>query len=154
MAYYDDLSEWPVAGVAKHATRAVGWLERGRPYLSGDTSKQFFGALISLLVEPWRPFAEAGRHPCSMCAFSGGPTGLSYQGVRIAMGSSTLFVPGDAVIYVAPSLIAHYVDAHGYLPPQEFVDAVIACPPMRSIQYLRSIKALGGHELMALSRNK
>ncbi|WP_456057523.1 DUF7919 family protein [Aliidongia dinghuensis] len=31
----------------------------------------------------------------------------------------------SGITYVAPVLIFHYVTIHGYLPPQEFVDAVI-----------------------------
>jgi hypothetical protein len=31
----------------------------------------------------------------------------------------------NGITYVAPVLVLHYVIAHGYLPPQEFIDAVI-----------------------------
>jgi hypothetical protein len=29
------------------------------------------------------------------------------------------------ITYVAPALVRHYIVAHGYLPPREFIDAVI-----------------------------
>jgi hypothetical protein len=35
----------------------------------------------------------------------------------------------NGITYVAPILILHYVVAHGYLPPQEFVDAAINTMP-------------------------
>ena len=56
------------------------------------------------------------------------------------MGISKLWLPDDGIVYVAPSLILHYIDAHGYSPPVEFREAVIACPPMRSIDYLKAIR--------------
>ena len=36
----------------------------------------------------------------------------------------------NGTIYVAPVLILHYVVAHGYQPPQEFVDAAILGVPL------------------------
>ncbi|WP_455682030.1 DUF7919 family protein [Streptomyces violaceus] len=32
----------------------------------------------------------------------------------------------SGVAYAAPELIAHYVEAHGYLPPADFVAAVLS----------------------------
>ena len=31
------------------------------------------------------------------------------------------------------------MDAHGYSPPAEFQQAVMDCPPMRSMDYLKAI---------------
>lgn len=42
-----------------------------------------------------------------------------------------------------PELILHYVDAHEYCPPQPFLDAILACPPMRSTAYLKQLLAKG-----------
>ena len=60
-----------------------------------------------------------------------------------AVGFKNVFVPADAKIYVAPELILHYIDQHGYAPPSEFQQAVLDCPTMRSIDYLRAISGLG-----------
>lgn len=149
MSYIDDLAEWPLAGKTIDTLRAVGWLERGRAFTQGEVSDRFFEALMQLLVDPWQPFANAGRHACSLCRFVGGPAEISYEGTTVALGASNLFVPGDGVIYVAPSLVAHYVDAHEYQPPEQFMKAVLECPQMRSMQYLRAIKSIGGSALIA-----
>jgi hypothetical protein len=45
--------------------------------------------------------------------------------------------------YVAPELILHYIDQHGYSPPAEFQQAVLDCPTMRSVAYLQAILKLG-----------
>ncbi len=39
------------------------------------------------------------------------------------------------MVYVAPSTIVHYIDAHGYAPPPAFCHAVFTCPPMRTMEY-------------------
>ena len=44
----------------------------------------------------------------------------------IASGNGEIRVPalqGD-IVYVAPQLVAHYVEAHNYLPPPEFIESV------------------------------
>ena len=38
----------------------------------------------------------------------------------VAVGSANVFVPGRNVLYMAPSLVVHYIDAHGYRPPDDF----------------------------------
>ena len=65
--------------------------------------------------------------------------GVAYKDKRIVVGALNLFVPGDGFLYAAPSMIAHYILAHQYAPPQEFRDAVLRCPPMRSPEYFAAI---------------
>lgn len=65
------------------------------------------------------------------------------------MGVFNLFIPGDGVLYVAPSLILHYMDAHGYGPPKEFQASVMSCPPMRSMDYLKAVLKNGPKGFMA-----
>jgi hypothetical protein len=50
-----------------------------------------------------------------------------------------LFVPFGKTIFVSPNNIAHYIDAHGYCPPKEFQRAVMECPEMRSIAYMKAL---------------
>lgn len=133
------------------AIRAIGWLgtfdaATARP----PVDVPFFSKLIELLADPWAPRAAAGRHRCAMCRFTGGPSGVEFEGTRVSVGSGVLVVPGDgAVYYITPTLVAHYVDAHDYNPPAEFRDAVMNCPPMRSIAYLRAV-ARARHALLGL----
>lgn len=60
---------------------------------------------------------------------------IERDGVVIRFGANNLFVPGEGVIYVAPSMIAHYIDAHAYEPPAVFWEAVMKCPEMWSDAY-------------------
>jgi hypothetical protein len=57
-----------------------------------------------------------GVHECDLCPLGEGPEGNRELSIR--------GVPG--VVYAAPLLVSHYVSVHGYLPPREFVDAVLS----------------------------
>lgn len=122
---------------------AVGWLAEGRAYTRGEVSREHFRQLAALLVNPWEPVVTAGRHACPFCRFTGGPGSVVSDGCVVPVGSRVVFVPSEHRLYVAPSLILHYVDAHAYAPPAEFVAAVASCPPMRSMAYLTQLRALG-----------
>lgn len=43
-------------------------------------------------------------------------------------------------LYAAPNLIFHYVEAHDYLPPQEFMDALFAGPLPPNNIYFEHLK--------------
>jgi hypothetical protein len=58
------------------------------------------------------------------------------------MGTANVFVPAGDVVFVAPSLLLHYIDSHEYQPPSEFQRAVKACPPMKSMAYLKAVKGI------------
>lgn len=137
MAWYEDLAECDYfGGHPAPSLRAVGWLERDRGFVQGPVDRQVYERLQELLKRPWEPMVAGGRHECDLCL---------YEGTR---GKSNLFIPGSGFLYVCPELIIHYMNAHGYKPPAEFCHAVLACPPMRSIIYLREILANGGRRLV------
>jgi len=122
---------------------AVGWLARGEAFSRGPVSDAFVDSLINLLQDPWQPSVTAGAHRCDFCRISGDPAQLLQAGRSIHLGALNLYVPHEGKIFVSPSLIAHYVDAHEYAPPDIYQAAVLRCPPMRSIQYLRAILSNG-----------
>ena len=137
-----DMVPWNHRGVQRDHVLAIGWLgETNAP--AASVPSEFFERLVSLLVNPWQPFIAAGFHACGWCRFSGGPAQLQAFGKRVQMGRDNLFVPAGDRVYVAPSLMAHYIDAHGYAPPEQFQAAVMACPPMGSAEYLAQIERLG-----------
>jgi hypothetical protein len=122
---------------------AVGWLESGQPYRDEEISREFVERLAELSSNPWQPFVAMGVHQCGFCRLTGGPGSFPHGGSSIAIGVSNVFIPGDGFLYVAPSLILHYMDAHGYAPPDEFQAAVVRCPAMRSMEYLKAVLANG-----------
>jgi hypothetical protein len=114
------------------SVRAIGWLAAAAPYPTGETPPQFVTKL-RLLVKLWGAStvalgwpAAVGPHTCEMCGK-----------VRAA---GNFAVPGASVIYVAPEMVAHYVEDHLYLPPDEFVKAVFCCPLPGTPEYALAVK--------------
>jgi hypothetical protein len=103
-------------------------------------------------VPDWSSFF--GYHFCDLCVAGGYvrlPTVVSRSrdaagniveeliASREPKGTVNLFVPGRKSVIVAPVLIEHYIDAHGYMPPAEFCEAVLECPPMGTDEYFAAL---------------
>jgi hypothetical protein len=138
MAWFEDLTRCDYFGPhAADSLRAVGWPQRDRPFSRGRVDPEVFAKLAELARDPWQPVVAAGLHPCDLCLYR-----------SEAACSANLFIPAGGVLYVCPALISHYMNAHGYAPPPAFCHAVLACPPMRSMTYLKSVLASGGRLLV------
>jgi hypothetical protein len=147
MTYYEDLSSCDYFGRVEGRLLAVGWLDRAHGFAKGPRTRPFFETLSKLTAVAWQPFATAGRHACDFCIFTGGPGEVRVADISVVLGATNVFVPGADAVYVAPSLVLHYIDAHEYSPPDEFRRAVEACPPMRSMTYLKALREQGVHRL-------
>lgn len=143
MSFFEDFSPCTYFGPSAPALLAVGWLEEGKPFRKGEIKVEECLALAALLRDPWQPVAFAGRHKCGFCRLSGGPTEMQIGEFSVALGGANLFIPDGRNVIVAPSLVLHYIDAHGYAPDAQFWLAVNSCPPMRSIEYLGLLSRLG-----------
>ena len=130
MTYLPDLEPW-----GDPQLLAVGWLEPSQPYETGPVPEALLGKLVELFVDPW--------HACGLCVGSKGPRSFESHGRSIRMGSTNLYVPGEGVVYVAPSLILHYIESHRYAPPTVFHSAVLACPGIGSPPYKRALRSNG-----------
>ncbi|MCA9639395.1 MAG: hypothetical protein KC492_01845 [Myxococcales bacterium] len=124
----------------------MGWLEPEHEYTRGAVDPSDLRRLCELAVDPWMPAVAGGFHVCRFCGFTGG---LECQGIKLTgLGWSNLYIPDGNRIYEAPSMIVHYIDAHGYAPPEEFLKAVRKCPEMNSPEYDELILSSGGKSLM------
>jgi hypothetical protein len=138
VAWFNDLSPCNYFGDEFASfLRAVGWLERGKPFPMATRDRHVYEKLIDLRMNPWQQALAMGHHLCDLCQYE-----------PEFRGNSNLFIPGVHELYVCPELIVHYMNAHGYGPPQEFCDAVLACPSMRSMEYNKAILASGGRPLV------
>lgn len=146
--YIEDLSPCTYFGFyfrnGVEKVKAVGWLAWGHAYTERESelSETYFCQLLRLLQHPWEPGHFMGAHECVFCFGTEEYTKryrLERYGLVVHFGASNLFVPGEGCIYVAPSMIAHYVDAHGYEPPTEFWEAVMSCPEMGSDNYKQAL---------------
>jgi hypothetical protein len=143
MAYAPDLAtfsslraeERPLPCDRSERLLVVGWLQAGKEYARGRVSPEVFAKLRDLLSDPWQPFAMGGGHGCDLC---------QYEPEKY--GGRNVFVPDGSRAFVAPEHILHYMNAHGYAPPADFCNAVMACPPMRSQAYRRALIGSGVNE--------
>ena len=110
MAFFTDLSPYTWVPYETPTTVNVGWLDLGEPFNIGVTSDEFRRRLQQICQRPERQ--TRGIHICCFCS-------------RV-YGSGEIRVIGLHRVYAAPELVHHYVEAHGYLPPDEFVAAVLA----------------------------
>ncbi|WNJ95696.1 hypothetical protein RND59_00805 [Vibrio ruber] len=129
--FYEDLSNYcyylktPVATV-----RNVGWLEKDKPYATGEVLDGFLTKLFSIILGNDIVDAQVNRirsaHPCSLSDC--GTLGIEADGRKDSLGAAEIWIPSKdgSDFFAAPSMIYHYVEKHGYLPPKEFVDAVMA----------------------------
>ena len=131
--YLPDLSpiqqvpEWPVLS-------SVGWLEPPHPYTQGSTSPAFQERLFRFCIHP--AFYTMGIHACPYCTDDSAQRYTFPDGDYIRFGSVEVWVFDTADrVYAAPGLIYHYVQAHQYCPPQEFVQALMRCPIPTSPTY-------------------
>lgn len=128
MAYYEDLSPYEYAGVEPTAdVLNVGWLSRDYEFPQGSVSDAFLFRLRRAVGAPVRRFC--GFHECEFCDIrwdgSDGDEWPQDRSQADAIGNGEIRVPGEGgITYVAPTLVHHYVVAHGYLPPPGFIAAV------------------------------
>src|SRR3954451_6309501 len=138
MTWFADLSPCSYFGdVCAPVLRSVGWLEKEQNFVTATREPHVYVALKGFCVDPWQPVVTPGVHECSLCEYE-----------PEMRGTRNLFIPGSGFLYVCPELTLHYMNAHGYGPPEEFCGAVLNCPPMRSIEYMKSVLANGGRQLM------
>jgi len=103
--------------------RAVGWLDATHSFSTGPVEAAVLDR-IRAFAQAWRLSVEAlewpcaaGDHTCELCG--------SFE------ASGNLGVPAGDILFVCPEMIAHYVGNHDYLPPKEFVDAILRAPLSR-----------------------
>ena len=124
MAYYADLS--PYTYTPGHGPMLnVGWLAAGKAYERGPVPYEFATALHRLAQSPVN--LCRGFHVCDLCT----PPSTEYYNVwsTLRRGSGEVRVSSaSGVVYAAPTLVWHYVAEHQYLPPREFINAVLAQP--------------------------
>ena len=127
--YFLDLTPYEYRGTEPQANVLnVGWLSAAHPVPSGAPDERLIAALRRLVASPVNLYR--GSHLCEFCPRP--PTKLSPGGIPMldplpgTTGNGEIRVTAaSGTTYVAPVLIIHYVLAHGYLPPQEFVNVAI-----------------------------
>ena len=123
MTYYADLTPYAYDEHDQPMINA-GWLDRDHPFPTGDVDPETFARLVHLAT--FDRAVMRGWHDCQFCDEES-PIRLPVEppGREVLLGHGEIRLESDAGrVYAAPTLICHYVSAHSYLPPSEFLDAL------------------------------
>jgi hypothetical protein len=60
---------------------------------------------------------------------------------QVDVDATNLHIPGSAQVYLAPSMVLHYVSRHRYRPPDGFCDAVLRCPQIGTRPYFKALRS-------------
>lgn len=150
MAYFPDLSPYEYSDGRHPNVVNVGWLCVAHPYPKGEVAPHLIAKLKKLSKHPVELYR--GFHVCDVCAkdrshtlhpemLSNGEIRITVRtladGTKLHAASEPPLVPKEiesglvliqTITYAAPILIVHYIEAHNYLPPVEFLRALEAIP--------------------------
>jgi hypothetical protein len=119
MSFFPDMGCESLVAAGDHV-RAIGWLHPDHPYTRGEVPAEFlarlkeFAALSGDSAEALYFGAFGGYHTCEFCGR--------------AHGIGNFGVPSNALLFVAPEMVVHNIEQHGYSPPAEFIAAVLQTP--------------------------
>lgn len=106
----------------------VGWLSVSHPYAHGEVEVEIVIKLARICREGVK--RTRGFHVCELCPpqpFDAPPTPtiVRLDHSEYAVGGAEIrVVSSSGKVFAAPDMIVHYVTAHEYRPPDEFLDAV------------------------------
>lgn len=136
MATFPELSPY-VYGPGDAGWLNVGWLGTDEPFRTGVVPPELVAKLARLIKDERN--VMRGWHDCGVCGAESpvlirfGDDGQPFETTEVvprwdlALGHAEVHVPGpNGVIFVAPTLVLHYILSHSYLPPTEFLDALEA----------------------------
>ena len=116
--YYEDLSLYDYGMTKYKKALNIGWLESGWFFFEGDFPEK--EEVLRKLKKKEIENRYRGMHGCDLCPKIAWGSGDQWHN-----GNGEYIVHGNGKTYAAPTLITHYIEAHNYKPPQEFIDAVI-----------------------------
>lgn len=121
--FFPDMSPYRYSDSSERIIN-VGWLGAGHPIPEGKVEPIVRDQLVRLAREPAN--LMRGLHYCEFCLAESPlvATTRDEPDKPAYLGSGEIRVSDRHIIYAAPTLIVHYIDAHGYLPPSDFCDAV------------------------------
>jgi hypothetical protein len=119
MSFFPDLCCSSLVAEGDHV-RAVGWLHPDHAYKKGTVPAEFLARLKEFIRRPSLSGDDfhfpgfGGLHTCEFCGR--------------AHGCGNLGVPSGGVLFIFPDMVVHYIEAHGYRPPEEFIAALLKSP--------------------------
>ena len=106
----------------------VGWLDSTHVFPTAKSPTAFLAKLRAIVAGKYvnvdvHVNRMRGIHPCNLCGEESIPL-ENCHGRPYALGMSEIWIPAEGLWYASPSMVVHYIQAHLYLPPREFIVAV------------------------------
>src|SRR5438034_4020922 len=131
MSWFPDMGTVTMIDAGDHV-RAVGWLSATHPFAEGDVPAELLAGLKEF-ANRWGDSTEAlgwgcymGPHCCELC--------------DRFMACGNFGVPSGGLLFVAPDMLHHYVEAHRYRPPDEFIAALMQSPLPGTDEYRAAVE--------------
>ena len=142
MTYFPDLTPYryfPGEHILSLPCVNIGWLDVSEPFAVGNVPNQFCETLLKFCLPEHLVRKTRGWHQCNLgnCPYPVPPESRGNQTIYFA--DAEIRVIGKTMIFAGPSLIYHYVAVHNYLPPNEFIQAVLTGPQPGSEEHLNVI---------------
>jgi hypothetical protein len=135
MTYFSDYSPYAYGHKSQPGVVHVGWLDNVHPYPKGSVDARLIEKMKLLASNPVELYR--GKHICELCAeppdlvkttrpnrvvLDPNCSWALWVGQRSSNGE--IRVSDEGLVFAAPVLIVHYIEAHSYLPPAQFLRAV------------------------------
>jgi hypothetical protein len=103
--------------------RAVGWIE-DQNFPTGHVLEECIDLLVDAHGGKILHDTTKGVHTCTLC--NGSTPTEKWKGKPIRLlGYGHYLVQKDNIVYMAPELLLHYILAHEYRLPDEFIQGVL-----------------------------
>ena len=133
MTYYPDGSPYRYGHADDTGLVCAGWLAADHRYPQHAPRDGFLDRLAWRCVNRMDR-AYRGIHICELCPKDQADfVSVVCEGKKHLLGSAEITVAAGTRTYAAPNLILHYVAVHGYQPPDDFVDTVMASSSEESL---------------------
>jgi hypothetical protein len=130
--FREDMSKYVISDGINLSILNIGWIGYNTSYSLGDAPNNFIEKLKKLIANsesfPFKPIVWRSRGQ-DMCPVCQSRDLVLQEGENIEiLGSSEFFIPCniDNSYFISPSLIYHFITDRKYLPPQKFIDSVLA----------------------------
>lgn len=127
---WEDFSPFPYPRPAYREVLAVGWNGTRSDFSRGKVPLGVITRILDDLESAgYQPSETQQKISCHSCRTGGTPLSAPTR-------FGVIWVPAWTRVFVAPGNLVHWLYDHDYLPPREFLDAVVASPRVGSYAYV------------------
>ncbi|MFG1496799.1 hypothetical protein ABMA57_09210 [Saccharospirillum sp. HFRX-1] len=106
----------------------IGWLDVENEFKKGAVPVGFVDKLNSIIIGTNSFNAQISRkrsaRKCKLC--NSDYISIENQEGKEVLGAANLLIPyAQNTYFIAPTMVGHYISYHNYMPPEEFISAVL-----------------------------